>query len=83
MTSRFNPHPTRRLGALVTMAVFPLLLLAFIVIIAGGFILGYLAGAFWIGVRNMPPQNLISIIAILRLGGGGRFGGGKRPQKGH
>lgn len=45
--------------AIVTMSFFPVLLLAFMVIIAGGFILGYLAGTLWNGVSNMSPQNLM------------------------
>ena len=51
--------------ALVTMSSFPLLLLAFIVMIAGGFILGYMAGVFWSGVRKIEPQNLIAILLAL------------------
>lgn len=51
--------------AIATQASFPLLLLLFIVIIAGAFTIGYMADVIRSGVANMSVQNLTFLILAL------------------
>ena len=48
-----------------TMPFFPSLLVAFIGVIAGGFILGYLAHTLWSGVSRMSLQEIMRMLATL------------------